>query len=92
MLVTPSGYYQLEVLSEVKTKIISENISFSSAISDKWMSPPSKRRIKRWLGEATIALGSTGLVPYHPDYLPKPPETAELPKIATNGQAIEAAA
>jgi hypothetical protein len=83
---------ELEVLPEVKTKIISEHISFSSAIADKWMSPPSKRRIKRWLGEATLALGSTELVPYHPDYLPKPPETAELPKIATNVQVVEAVA
>jgi hypothetical protein len=64
---------ELMVLPEVKTKIISENISFGSALKADWMPFPSKRRITNWLKEATMALGATELIPYHPDYKPEEP-------------------
>jgi hypothetical protein len=61
---------EMLVAPEDKNKILSEYIPFSSALSDAWMSDPSKRRLNKWLREATQALGSTGYIPYHPQYLP----------------------
>ena len=61
---------EMLVAPEDKNKILSEYISFSSALADTWMSDPSKRRLNKWLREATQALGSTGYIPYHPKYVP----------------------
>jgi hypothetical protein len=61
---------EMLVAPEDKNKILSEYIPFGSALADTWMSDPSKRRLNKWLREATQALGSTGYIPYHPNYLP----------------------
>jgi hypothetical protein len=66
---------EMLVAPEDKNKILSEYIPFSSALSDTWMSDPSKRRLNKWLREATQALASTGYIPYHPKYVS--PLTAE---------------
>jgi hypothetical protein len=68
---------EMLVAPEDKNKILSEYIPFGSALADTWMSDPSKRRLNKWLREATQALGSTGYIPYHPKYTPQlPPLTA----------------
>jgi hypothetical protein len=64
---------EMVVAPEDKNKILSEYIPFGSALSDNWMSDPSKRRLNKWLREATQALGSTGYIPYHPSYVPQLP-------------------
>jgi hypothetical protein len=64
---------EMLVAPEDKNKILSEYIPFSSALADTWMSDPSKRRLNKWLREATQALASTGYIPYHPQYLPQLP-------------------
>ena len=61
---------ELVILPEVKTKIFSENISFTKALTSDWMPYSSKRRLTTWLRSATQGLGATGLLPYHPEYLP----------------------
>jgi hypothetical protein len=54
----------------IKNKIFSEYIPFGDVLKAEWLPTPSKRRLNKWLREATQALGSTGYIPYHPDYLP----------------------
>ena len=58
----------------VKNKIMGEKIPFGEAMTSGWMEKqkPSIRRLNKWLREATIALGSTGYIPYHPNYQPLP--------------------
>lgn len=54
----------------IKNKIFSEYIPYGDVLKADWLPTPSKRRLNKWLREATQALGSTGYIPYHPDYLP----------------------
>ena len=54
----------------VKNKIFSEYIPYGEVLKADWLPSPSKRRLNKWLREATQVLGSTGYIPYHPDYLP----------------------
>lgn len=54
----------------IKNKIFSEYIPYGDVLKAEWLPTPSKRRLNKWLREATQALGSTGYIPYHPDYLP----------------------
>ena len=62
---------EMEVAPEDKNKILSEYIPFGEAIDSDWIPFSTNRRLKKWLKEATQALGSTGLIPYHPDYIPE---------------------
>jgi NAD(P)-dependent dehydrogenase (short-subunit alcohol dehydrogenase family) len=71
------SFPELEIVSEIMTKIISENIPFSEAMAAKWMPRPSKNRINAWLREATMSLAATGLLPYHPNYQRELPEVEE---------------
>jgi hypothetical protein len=64
---------EMLVAPEDKNKILSEYIPFGAALTDTWMSDPSKRRLNKWLREATQVLGSTGYIPYHPKYTPQLP-------------------
>ena len=59
------------VAPEDKNKILSEYIPFGEAIDSEWIPFSSKRRLTKWLREATQALASTGLIPYHPKYMPE---------------------
>lgn len=54
----------------VKNKIFSEYIPYGDVLKAEWLPTPSKRRLNKWLREATQTLGSTGYIPYHPDYMP----------------------
>lgn len=54
----------------IKNKIFSEYIPYGDVLKADWLPTPSKRRLNKWLRDATQALGSTGYIPYHPDYLP----------------------
>jgi hypothetical protein len=56
----------------VKSKILTENISFGDALKANWMPKPSARRLNKWLREATQALASSGYLPYHPNYPSEP--------------------
>ncbi len=62
---------EILIAPDEKNKIISEYISWGEALSSDWISFSTKRRLNKCLKEATQALGSTGLIPYHPDYIPE---------------------
>jgi hypothetical protein len=68
----------MEVAPEDKNKILSEYIPFGEAIDSEWIPFSTNRRLKKWLKEATQALGSTGAIPYHPDYIPEAIVAAEV--------------
>jgi hypothetical protein len=57
---------------------IGEYIPFGEAIDSEWIPFSTNRRLKKWLKEATQALGSTGSIPYHPDYIPEAIVAAEV--------------
>ena len=61
---------EMIVAPEDKNKILSEYIPFGEAIDSEWIPFSSKRRLTKWLREATQAMASTGLIPYHPKYMP----------------------
>jgi hypothetical protein len=73
----------MEVAPEDKNKILSEYIPFGEAIDSDWIPFSTNRRLKKWLKEATQALGSTGVIPYHPDYIPE----AVVTEVAANLEA-----
>jgi hypothetical protein len=75
---------EMEVAPEDKNKILSEYIPFGEAIDSDWIPFSTNRRLKKWLKETTQALGSTRLIPYHPDYAP---EVAVAAEVATNLEA-----
>jgi hypothetical protein len=56
----------------VKSKILTEYISFGDALKANWMPKPSARRLNKWLREATQALASSDYLPYHPNYPSEP--------------------
>jgi hypothetical protein len=62
---------EMVVAPEDKNKILSEYIPIGEAIASDWIPFSSKRRLNKWFREATQALGSTGLIPYHPGYIPE---------------------
>jgi hypothetical protein len=62
---------EMIVAPEDKNKILSEYIPFGEAIDSEWIPFSSKRRLTKWLREATQAVASTGLIPYHPKYIPE---------------------
>jgi hypothetical protein len=62
---------EMLIAPEDKNKILSEYIPFSEAIDSNWIPFSTNRRLKKWLREASLALWSTGLIPYHPDYVPE---------------------
>ena len=76
---------EMLIAPEDKNKILSEYIPFSEALGSDWIPFSTNRRLKKWLREATQALWSTGLIPYHPDYIP------EAVLIAEADAAVEAA-
>jgi hypothetical protein len=59
------------IAPEEKNKILSEYIPWGEALNSDWISFATKRRLTKCLTVATQALGSTGLIPYHPDYVPE---------------------
>jgi hypothetical protein len=62
---------EILIAPEDKNKILSEYISWSEALASDWIPFSTKRRLTKCLREATQALGSTGLLPYHPDHIPE---------------------
>lgn len=62
---------EILIAPDEKNKILSEYIPWGEALSSDWISFSTKRRLNKCLKEATQALGSTGLIPYHPDYIPE---------------------
>jgi hypothetical protein len=62
---------EILIAPEDKNKILSEYIPWGEAIESDWIPFSTKRRLTKCLKEATQALGSTGLIPYHPDYIPE---------------------
>jgi hypothetical protein len=62
---------ELLIAPEDKNKILSEYISWGEALASDWIPFSTKRRLTKCLREATQALGSTGLLPYHPDHIPE---------------------
>jgi CobQ/CobB/MinD/ParA nucleotide binding domain len=81
---------EMEVAPEDKNKILSEYIPFGEAIDSEWIPFSTNRRLKKWLKEATQALGSTGSIPYHPDYIPEVVAAAEVADVETTAN-LEAA-
>jgi hypothetical protein len=68
---------EMLIAPEDKNKILSEYIPFSEALDSDWIPFATNRRLKKWLKEASLALWSTGLIPYHPDYIPEAILTAQ---------------
>jgi hypothetical protein len=62
---------EILIAPEDKNKILSEYISWGDALASEWIPFSTKRRLTKCLREATQALGSTGLIPYHPDHIPE---------------------
>ena len=62
---------EILIAPEDKNKILSEYIPWGEALASDWIPFSTKRRLTKCLREATQALGSTGLIPYHPDYIPE---------------------
>jgi hypothetical protein len=83
------------IAPEDKNKILSEYIPWGEALDSDWIPFSTKRRLTKCLKDATQALGSTGYIPYHPDYVPEAVSIAqaeaEAAKAATF-KATEAAA
>jgi hypothetical protein len=79
------------IAPEDKNKILSEYIPFSEAIDSNWIPFSTNRRLKKWLREASLALWSTGLIPYHPDYIPEAVLIAQAEAEAAAEAALKAA-
>ena len=62
---------EILIAPEDKNKILSEYIPWGEALNSDWIPFSTKRRLTKCIREATQALGSTGLLPYHPDYIPE---------------------
>jgi hypothetical protein len=62
---------EILIAPEDKNKILSEYIPWGEALGSDWIPFSTKRRLTKCIKEATQALGSTGLLPYHPDYIPE---------------------
>ena len=62
---------EILIAPEDKNKILSEYIPWGEALASDWIPFSTKRRLTKCMREATQALGSTGLFPYHPDYIPE---------------------
>jgi hypothetical protein len=62
---------EILIAPEDKNKILSEYIPWGEALSSDWIPFSTKRRLTKCIKEATQALWSTGLIPYHPDYVPE---------------------
>jgi hypothetical protein len=62
---------EILIAPEDKNKILSEYIPWGEALASDWIPFSTKRRLTKCIREATQALGSTGLIPYHPDYIPE---------------------
>lgn len=62
---------EILIAPEDKNKILSEYIPWGEALGSDWIPFSTKRRLTKCIREATQALGSTGLIPYHPDYIPE---------------------
>jgi hypothetical protein len=82
---------EMLIAPEDKNKILSEYIPFSEAIDSNWIPFSTNRRLKKWLREASLALWSTGLIPYHPDYIPEAVLIAEAEAEAAAEAALKAA-
>jgi hypothetical protein len=86
---------EILIAPEDKNKILSEYIPWGEALDSDWIPFSTKRRLTKCLKDATQALGSTGYIPYHPDYVPEAVSIAqaeaEAAKAATF-KATEAAA
>jgi hypothetical protein len=61
---------EMPLQREDRGKITIEHIPFGAAIDSDWMLSSTKEKLNKWLKEATQALGSTGIIPYHPNYIP----------------------
>jgi hypothetical protein len=62
---------EILIAPEDKNKILSEYIPWGEALASDWIPFSTKRRLTKCIKEATQALGSTGWIPYHPDYIPE---------------------
>jgi hypothetical protein len=62
---------EILIAPEDKNKILSEYIPWGEALSSDWIAFSTKRRLTKCIKEATQALGNTGFIPYHPDYIPE---------------------
>ncbi len=86
---------EILIAPEDKNKILSEYIPWGEAINSDWIPFSTKRRLTKCIKEATQALASTGLIPYHPDYVPEAvsiaqAEAASAAMIAVQAEAAEA--
>jgi hypothetical protein len=82
---------EILIAPEDKNKILSEYIPWGEALASDWIPFSTKRRLTKCLREATQALGSTGLIPYHPDYIPEAVLMAEAEAAAAADAALKAA-
>jgi hypothetical protein len=85
---------EILIAPEDKNKILSEYIPWGEAINSDWIPFSSKRRLTKCIKEATQALGSTKLMPYHPDYIPESVIAAEAAEVEAEAalKAAQAAA
>jgi hypothetical protein len=83
---------EILIAPEDKNKILSEYIPWGEAINSDWIPFSTKRRLTKCIREATQALGSTGLIPYHPDYIPEAVLEARAAAAAAVAAALEAEA
>jgi hypothetical protein len=78
---------EILIAPEDKNKILSEYIPWGEAIDSDWIPFSSKRRLTKCIREATQALGSTKLIPYHPAYIPESVIAAEAALKAAEAEA-----